>query len=94
MKKDLLSRLTSRKFWLTIAGGITFIANRQYDNALWLFLGYIGVEGAADVVKPRPFTIPNAENGESHNDIDGGLVTGSGKVLTDNEERPGVVTGS
>jgi hypothetical protein len=54
---ELLSRLTSRKFVLTVVTFLLFIFSEQLGlsedvktNLLVTFLGYVGVEGLADIV--------------------------------------------
>jgi hypothetical protein len=60
--KDFLSRLTSRKFLLTVAASLTAYGVATADNTItvsevWTILtpilAYLGVEGAADVVTRR-----------------------------------------
>lgn len=51
--KQFLQTLLSRKFLLAVAGLITLVANKQYPEAVTVVLGYLGVEGAADVVERR-----------------------------------------
>jgi hypothetical protein len=46
---DLRYRLTSRKLWVAVGGFITFVANKQYTEALAVALAFLGVEGAADI---------------------------------------------
>lgn len=45
--------LLSRKFLLTLGATATFIANKQYTEALTAVLAFLGVEGAADVVSRK-----------------------------------------
>jgi hypothetical protein len=47
---NLIKRLTSRKFLLTVAGGLTLAANGQWTELVALISVYIGTEGAGDVV--------------------------------------------
>jgi hypothetical protein len=49
--KEFLSRLTSRKFLLTLGAVITAIANDEWVAAVTIVLGYLGVEGVNDIVK-------------------------------------------
>jgi len=49
--KNFLRSLFTRKFVLAVGGTLVFIANGQYDLALYTLLGYLGVEGAGDVVE-------------------------------------------
>lgn len=46
--KDLLKRLTSRKFLLTVGGALILIANQQWNELALLLGSYIGIEGASD----------------------------------------------
>ena len=46
---EFLKSLLSRKFLLALAGLLTLVANKQYPEAVTVLLGYLGVEGAADV---------------------------------------------
>jgi hypothetical protein len=55
--KEVLARLTSRKFLLTVVTFLLFIFSEQLglsedvkNNLLVTFLGYVGVEGLADIV--------------------------------------------
>jgi hypothetical protein len=47
--KEFLYSLLSRKFILALGTTLVFVANEQYDMALYTVLGYLGVEGAADL---------------------------------------------
>lgn len=49
--KNFLRSLLTRKFLLALGTFITFVANKQYNEALGVVLAYIGLEGAADVVE-------------------------------------------
>jgi GH25 family lysozyme M1 (1,4-beta-N-acetylmuramidase) len=56
--KELLGRLTSRKFWLAIVGIITVVINAgghlsqaDISAVLVIVLGYLGIEGGADIAK-------------------------------------------
>jgi hypothetical protein len=48
MIKDLLNRLTSRKFLLTVAAFATFCASKQYVAAAGVVAAYLGVQGVTD----------------------------------------------
>ena len=48
--KDFIKRLTSRKFLLAVAAMLTAAANNQWHVLVISALGYLGSEGAADVV--------------------------------------------
>lgn len=48
--KEFIARLTSRKFLLALGGVITAIANEEWAAAVAIILGYIGVEGANDII--------------------------------------------
>ncbi len=41
-------RLLSRKFLLTLGSFCTFVATKQYELAMGVVLGFLGVEGYAD----------------------------------------------
>lgn len=43
-------KLLSRKLWIAILTLAVLILNKQYDAAVWVVLGYLGVQGAQDVV--------------------------------------------
>lgn len=45
------SGLLSRKFLLALGSFITFVAQKDYDRAMWVVLGYLGIEGGADIVE-------------------------------------------
>jgi hypothetical protein len=51
MKEFIVTKLTSRKFWLTVASLITFVALGQYTQAAVVVLGYLGIQGLADSKK-------------------------------------------
>ena len=46
--KQFVRSLFTRKFLLAFGSAVVFIANGQYDLALFAVLGYLGVEGVAD----------------------------------------------
>lgn len=46
--KELLKRLTSRKFLLALSAFIFCVANGNVPGAVAVVLGYLGVEGATD----------------------------------------------
>lgn len=48
---DLIRRLTSRKFLLTLGTALVLYSNGQYTELTVLIAGYIGVEGAGDVAE-------------------------------------------
>jgi hypothetical protein len=48
--KDFLRRLSSRKFLLTVAAGLTFYANKQYTELAGTVVTYLLAEGSSDVV--------------------------------------------
>lgn len=86
---DLLMRLTSRKLWLAVGGFITFVANKQYTEAMAVVLGYLGVEGGADMLRGGGSIPFAAKNAESHNDGEpdkSAIVTGAGRVKSFDEE--------
>ena len=49
--KDFFRSLLTRKFLLALGTTCVFIANGAYAEALGIVLGYLGVEGAADVAE-------------------------------------------
>ena len=61
MIKTFLARLLSRKFLLALGGFITAAANQEWNVGLGIILGYLGMEGAADVVERRTRSIIEAE---------------------------------
>ncbi len=51
MKKflvDFITRLTSRKFLLTLSAGILLVAEQKYDQLILLISAYLAVEGGGD----------------------------------------------
>lgn len=50
---DFIARLSSRKFLLAVAAFLTAVANDEWGVGLGAVLGYLGVEGAADVMDRR-----------------------------------------
>lgn len=48
--KEFLRSLLTRKFLLALGTTIVFIASGAYVEALTVVLGYLGIEGTADVV--------------------------------------------
>jgi hypothetical protein len=45
----IISKLTSRKFWVAIAGAVYFGLNGDVAQMLVCILTYLGVEGAIDL---------------------------------------------
>lgn len=45
---DFIQRLTSRKFLLAVSAFAGFLATKEYDQAVVVVLGYLGVQGYAD----------------------------------------------
>lgn len=45
----MLAKLLSRKLWIAVGGFSALMASKQYPEAAAVLLGYLGVEGAADV---------------------------------------------
>jgi hypothetical protein len=65
-----LKSLLSRKFLLTLSGVIALYSIHQYDQMCILILGYLGVEGGADIVgryKERSLTATDVQNAVSQN---------------------------
>lgn len=50
---EFITRLSSRKFLLAAAAVLGLIAEHQYPEAVAVVLGYLGVEGYADVTGQR-----------------------------------------
>lgn len=48
---NLIRRMTSRKFLLTVSGALVLVANEQWPELAALVLGYIGVEGLGDATE-------------------------------------------
>ncbi len=48
MVEDIKKAVTSRKFWLAVAGLITCVVNNDANGAVAVVLGYIGVQGLID----------------------------------------------
>lgn len=46
--KELIRRLTSRKFLLAVAAFATFCAEKQYVAAAGVVAAYLGVQGVTD----------------------------------------------
>lgn len=54
MKKflaNLIARLTSRKFLITVGSGLILVANQQWNELVILVSAYIAAEGAGDAVQ-------------------------------------------
>lgn len=47
--KDLLKRLTSRKFLLALSAALALAANKQYTELMGVVIAYIGAEGGSDI---------------------------------------------
>ena len=87
-----MKAVLSRKFILTLCGAIALFANKQYDQFVMLVLGYVGVEGAADVIsryKSGTLTALDIENAVSQNDDepDRNVVITGNTPLFDEEEK-------
>lgn len=81
-----LESLLSRKFLLTLAGAGALWSIQQYSEMVLLILGYLGVEGGADIVnryKERSLTASDIEKVMSQNndyEVDTSkVVTGNAK---------------
>lgn len=69
--KELVLRYTSRKFVLTALGALALYSVGQYGEMVVLILGFVGVEGGADLVskyKSRTLTAVDIEKAVSQND--------------------------
>jgi hypothetical protein len=88
---DLIKRVTSRKFLITVAGLVTLAGNGQWTEFTALVLGYLTAEGASDVVdrfKSGVGTLDGYVNPESQNieDVDTStVVTGKDTPLFNEE---------
>lgn len=49
--KNFLVRLTSRKFLLAVASFCTFMANKQYTEAMGVVVAYVAAEGFSDTAQ-------------------------------------------
>lgn len=49
--KDIVLRLTSRKFLLTLAAALILVANEQWTELVILISGYMGIEGVGDAAE-------------------------------------------
>lgn len=56
--QEFLKSLLSRKFLLALGMSLTLIANGAYAEAVAVVLGFLGVEGAGDVVSRYNDTKP------------------------------------
>lgn len=81
MKKEIVTRLLSRKLWITICTTIVFILNKQYTEATIVVLGYLGVQGYSDVKTGTPVTLLNPETVVSQNVDD----TARDTIITGNQ---------
>ena len=83
--KQFITSFLSRKFMLTVIGAAALWSIGQYSEMVILLLGYIGVEGGADLVeryKGGTLTHTDIENTMSQN------------VETDVVDRNVVITGN
>lgn len=80
MKEFLVSKFTSRKFWLTVGTAIVLIANQQWTELTALILGYCGINTASAYVKGGGTTYITTEKAMSQND-----VTDKDVILTGDE---------
>lgn len=48
---NLIRRMTSRKFLLTVSAALVLVANQQWPELAALILGYISVEGLGDATE-------------------------------------------
>lgn len=79
-----LQSLLSRKLLLTLAGALALWSAGQYDQVVILILGYVGVEGGADLVsryKERSLTATDVQNAVSQNNV---YEVDTSKVVTGN----------
>lgn len=92
--QEFLQSLLSRKFLLTVSGAVALWSMKQYDQVVVLLLGYVGVEGGADLVsryKGGTLTASDIENVTSQNDeVDvSSVTTGKPTPLFNEEEKEG-----
>ena len=81
---NFLNSLLSRKFLLTAIGAGALYSIHQYSEMVMLLLGYLGVEGGADLVtryKGRTLTASDVQNAVSQNVDD---APDTSKVVTGN----------
>ena len=67
---NFVNSLLSRKFLLTVIGASALWSIHQYGEMVVLLLGYLGVEGGADLVtryKGRTLTASDVQNAMSQN---------------------------
>lgn len=77
--KDLLVRLSSRTFWVTIGSFITLVAAEQYTEAVAVAIAYITGEKYVDAKRPGSRTHAAPVGDES--DVDNSrIVTGVGTI--------------
>lgn len=70
MKKflaDLIKRLTSRKFLLTVGTALILISNQQWQELVVLIGAYVGVEGLSDAAERYAKPKANASQAELEN---------------------------
>ena len=92
----LIVRLTSRKFLVTAAGALALYSSKQYTEFVVLILGYLGVEGGADLVqryRTGGLTALDIQEAVNPSPLGGGIVTGTGMVKPDLENKPGLEVG-
>ena len=81
---ELVKRFSSRKFLLTLAGGLTLAANQQWTELVILLTGYTGIEGFADITQRKASAtgdviinqLPGAEVETTSDSYVGGIVSG------------------
>ena len=84
--KDLLARLTSRTFWVTIGAFITLCASEQYTEAVAVAIAYITGEKYVDSKQSR--TTHYSAPGEAVDDEPdvSRIETGVGRIKPHDEE--------
>ena len=48
-----ITRLTSRKFLMAVAGLLVLAAERQWSEFVIVLMGYLGIEGGVDAINTR-----------------------------------------
>lgn len=90
--KQFIRSFLSRKFLLTLGGAIALWQQRQFSEFVILLLGYVGVQGASDIVgkyKNGTLSASDVETVVSHNietEVDTSkVVTGNSTPLFNEE---------
>lgn len=91
--EQFLLSLLSRKFLITIVGAYFLYQLKRYDEMVLLVLGFLGVEGGADIVsryKSRSLVASDVLNSMSQNDETGvdtnKVITGKTPLFNEEEQ--------